>query len=319
MSDNKPRVNWNDSDTPPPAAFQANEPQDIDVDQLPKRYEQFDTTNNKKTNSKSIEQTRYSEFDEKAFLNQSGFIEDNEPFDVIELPSKGYFYPNKKASVRVGYLTAADENILTSPNLVQSGKVIDVLLRRKIKDRDIDVNKMLMGDKTAVMLFLRATGYGKDYTVTLSDPLTGEDFEHTIDLSTLPIKELLEMPDEKGEFSYTLPRSKKNVKLRLLNPDDEKEINEIEEKRRETYGVNYISNRLTMRLERSIVEIDGNRNKTFIAEFIPAMPAFDSLSVRSYMTKIEPGINTNISVTAPSGEILQTTIPFGPNFFWPKL
>jgi len=316
---NKPRINWNDPDTPPPAAFQANEPQDIDVDKLPKRYDQFDTTKGNQQIESKQEETRYAEFDEKAFTDQTGFIEDNEPFDVIELPSKGYFYPNKKSHVRVGYLTAADENILTSPNLVQSGKVIDVLLRRKIKDKDIDVSKMLLGDKTAVMLFLRATGYGHEYPVMLIDPATGEEFEYVIDLNSLPNKELTEIPNERGEFSYTLPRTKKSIKIRLLNPDDEKDINEIESKRKQTYGDNYISNRLTMRLERAIVEIDGNRDKSFISEFIPTMPAFDSLSVRSFINKIEPGIDTTISVKAPSGEMLQTSIPFGPSFFWPKL
>ena len=80
-----------------------------------------------------------------------------------------------------------------------------------------------------------------------------------------------------------------------------------------------ISNRLTMRLERAIVEIDGNNEKSFIAEYIQQMPAFDSLSIRSFLSKIEPGINTLLSVKAPSGEIVQTNVPFGPSFFWPQL
>jgi len=319
-NENKPRINWNNTgETPPPNEFQSNETEDIDTDQLPKRYAQFDTTKGAKPKSEPIEQTRYSEFDEKAFMGQTGFIEDNEPFDVIELPSKGYFYANKKTHLRVGYLTAADENILTSPNLIQSGKVIDVLLRKKIKDRDIEVSKLLPGDRTAIMLFLRATGYGKDYAINLTDPLTGDDFEYIVDLSTLPTKEITDMPDASGEFVFELPRTKKNSKIRLLTPDDEKNITESDEKRKQSYGENYISNRLTMRLERAIVEIDGNRDKSFIAEFIQQMPAFDSLSVRSFLLKIEPGINTSIKVKAPSGEIIQTNVPFGPSFFWPKL
>lgn len=51
--------------------------------------------------------------------------------DVISLPSGGRFYKNKKDSVKVAYMTAADENILTSPNLLQSGKVLDVLLEKR--------------------------------------------------------------------------------------------------------------------------------------------------------------------------------------------
>ena len=232
--ENKSRVNWNDSQNP-------NDPEDIDVDSLPRRYPNLDTTaGNNKTPISTPEETRYVEFDDKAQMGHSGFIEDNEPFDVIELPSKGYFYPNKKSHVRVGYLTAADENILTSPNLIQSGKVIDVLLRKKIKDKDVDVNKLLPGDRTAIMLFLRATGYGKDYPITLTDPLTGDDFEYIVDLSSLPTKELISLPDEKGQFNFELPRSKKTIKVRILTPEDEKNITEIDDKRKIAYGDGYI-------------------------------------------------------------------------------
>jgi hypothetical protein len=34
------------------------------------------------------------------------------PHDVVPLPSGGVFYKNKKNAVKVGYLTANDENIL---------------------------------------------------------------------------------------------------------------------------------------------------------------------------------------------------------------
>jgi len=309
MVENEPKITWNKTQT---------DPNDIDTDNMPKYYPQFDESGGK-NKQQAPEVTRYEQFDEKAYLGQTGFIEDNEPFDVIQLPSRGYFYANKKSSVRVGYLTAADENILTSPNLVASQKMIDVLLRKKIKDRDIEVSKLLQGDRTAILLFLRSTGYGSDYPIILTDPLTGNDFEYVVDLSNLAIKELTEMPDEKGEFSYTLPKGGQKVKLRLLGPDDDRDIDDIDEKRRMAYGEGYISTKLTMRLERAIMEIDGDRDKSHIAEFVPGMKAYDSLSIRSYLGKIEPGVDTRINVKAPSGEIITTNIPFGTDFFWPKL
>jgi hypothetical protein len=50
------------------------------------------------------------------------------PHDVVPLPSQGLFYKNKKKSIKVGYLTASDENILmaSDPNMTQN------LLRAKI-------------------------------------------------------------------------------------------------------------------------------------------------------------------------------------------
>jgi hypothetical protein len=61
-------------------------------------------------------------------------------YDVVTLPSQGIHYENKKKSVKVAYLTAADENILTSPNLVQNDMVVEELLRRKILDKDIEIS-----------------------------------------------------------------------------------------------------------------------------------------------------------------------------------
>jgi len=200
--DEKNRINWNES---------VNKSNDINLDDLPKSYPQFteksmkqDVINNQPVDPQG--ETRYVEFDERAILGDGDFINDNEPFDVIDLPSKGYFYKNKKNTVRVGYLTAADENIITSPNLLQNGNMIDILLRKKIKDKDINIHELLPGDKQAILIFLRSTGYGNDYPIILIDPLTGEQFEHIVDLQTLKVKELIEVPDNQGEFSYTLPK-----------------------------------------------------------------------------------------------------------------
>ena len=60
-------------------------------------------------------------------------IDPNISYDVVELPSRGIMYPNRTKSVKVAYLTAADENILSSPNLIASGEVINELLKRKVR------------------------------------------------------------------------------------------------------------------------------------------------------------------------------------------
>ena len=53
------------------------------------------------------------------------------PTEVVDLPSKGYFYvdghPLSSGKVEVKYMTAKEEDILTSQNLIQQGTVIDVL------------------------------------------------------------------------------------------------------------------------------------------------------------------------------------------------
>ena len=86
------------------------------------------------------------------------------PYDIIELPSQGLLYPNKKSNVKVEYLTAMDESIITSPNIVANNKVVDTLLERKVKDLGFDVTELLEGDRVAILVYLRVTGFGSDYT-----------------------------------------------------------------------------------------------------------------------------------------------------------
>ncbi len=138
------------------------------------------------------------------------------PFDMISLPSKGILYPDCGETIKVEYMTAEDENILTSPNLLQSGKVLDVLLDRKVKEKGLSAKDLLLGDRNAIMVFLRATSYGEMYPVKLTDPQTQEEFETEVDLSTLKTKELGATPDENGNFTFELKRSKKNIKFSLI-------------------------------------------------------------------------------------------------------
>ena len=111
------------------------------------------------------------------------------PYDVIPLPSKGLLYPGRKPTLEVEYLTAMDENILTSPNLLQSGEFVDVLLKRKIRPGQVKPSELLVGDRNSIIIWLRATGYGEKYPVTMQTP-DGEEFDTEVDLTKLKQKEI---------------------------------------------------------------------------------------------------------------------------------
>jgi hypothetical protein len=241
--------------------------------------------------------------------------ESNEPYDVIPLPSKGLFYENKKSSIKVSYLTAADENILLSQNLLKSGKALDVLLERKILDKDIKHSELLPGDRDAIFMFLRTTGYGHIYPVKLRDPKTGGEFDYEVDLSNIKYKELIE-PDMNGEYTIQLPLSKSLVKFRMLTTKDLSDIEEGEEKKKKLMKF-YLDETVTKRLERLVMEIDGDRDKSRIAQFISRMKIGDSVAIRKAYSNNEPGIDMNLEVEAPSGEFFRTSIPISPSFFWP--
>lgn len=237
------------------------------------------------------------------------------PYDVIPLPSKGLLYPSKKETIEVRYLVGEDENILTSPNLLQSGKFIDVLLERKIRDKDLKPSDLLVGDRNAILIWLRATGYGEMYPVTIIHPETGEEVETEVDLTTLKQKPLGAQPDENGYFDFVLPMSKKAVKFRLLTAKDEDEIN----KRHEAQSrlKKDFPDTVTYKLGTQIMSVDGNTDKEWIHNFVRVMPARDSLALRKYIADIEPGIDLNVTVEVPGGEPIESFLVIGPDFFWP--
>lgn len=239
----------------------------------------------------------------------------NVPYDVIPLPSEGKVYPHKKGSLKVAYLNAHDENILTSPNILENGEFLNILLNEKILEDGIKLEDLIVGDRNAIMIWLRATGYGEMYPIVVYDN-DGNPFETEVDLSTLPYKKLPIEADSEGLFTYTLPRSKKVVKFKLLNIGEMEEIETKVLAEIDNPELEY-SNGVTYRLEKMIVEVDGIRDKKAISNYIPVMPIADSRALRNYYDEIEPNVDLEIKVEAPGGSLIETFLPINPNFFWP--
>ena len=239
------------------------------------------------------------------------------PNDVITLPSGGLFYANKKSTIKVAYLTAADENTLTSPNLIQNGRVLEVLLANKILDKDVRPENLLPGDRNAILFFLRSTGYGADYEVMLKDPKDGKSFEYNFDLESIKSKEFTLVPNEKGECDFTLPLSKKLIKFKYLTHGEDDKITREDESRRKKLGKDAVSELMTKRLGAQVMEIDGTRDKGQIQEFVNNMPVRDSMALRTFISDNEPGLDLNFGVEAPSGEYFRTELPITPKFLWP--
>ena len=234
------------------------------------------------------------------------------PHDVVKLPSGGVYYKSKKKSLKVGYLTAADENILLGGGNLKDG-VMMTLLRNKIYEPDIKPEELLDGDIQAVLIFLRNTSFGPEYTFTLKDPETNKNFETTIMLDELTFKEVKSPMSEDGLFSVTLPKSGYNVKLRPLTFSDTSELEKI--------SSNYPKGRVvplqTWRLNKMIVEIDGNTDKGIISQQIESLPIIDSKFIRNFMLENEPGIDLKRTIIAPSGREIPFEISFGVEFFRP--
>ena len=152
-----------------------------------------------------------------------------ESFDTIQLPSNGQCYRNKVDRVPVSYLTAYDENIITSPNLYKDGLVIDYLLKNKVVNSDINVDDLVSGDADAIILYLRATSYGPDFPIVVTDPESGEQIDTTVDLTTLKPRDFKLIGDENGHFEFTTPIKKDVIKFRYLTRKQERQLRQVTE------------------------------------------------------------------------------------------
>jgi len=239
------------------------------------------------------------------------------PTEVVDLPSKGYFYveghPLSSGKVEVKYMTAKEEDILTSQNLIQQGTVIDTLLQALIVDKAVNIHDMLVGDKNAIMVAARILGYGKEYQFEYD----GE--EHEVDLTKLNPIELDFKKLTKGvnEFSFELPTSKRTITFKLLNGHDEQKITAELKAKQKISKVR--SSELTTRLKHMLLSVDGNSEQSYIIDFVEnQFLSRDSLAFRNYLNEITPDMDMRTMIVDSGGKETEVTIPVTVRFFWPS-
>ena len=230
------------------------------------------------------------------------------PHDVVPLPSQGIFYKNKKKSIKVGYLTASDENILMG-----GGSDLTLnLLRAKIYEPDIKVEELIEGDVEAILIFLRNTAFGPEMSLNLTDPGTKKPFKTSVMLDQLSIING-QQPNDDGTFTVILPKSQSTIKIKPLNYGEILEISKLAD----SYPQGRVVPKITWRLQKEIVEIDGSTDKSIIAKFVETMPISDSKFIRNFMNENEPRLDMTKTLQAPSGERLTVNVGFGVDFFRP--
>jgi hypothetical protein len=239
------------------------------------------------------------------------------PTEVIDLPSKGHFYPPENplssGQVELKYMTAREEDILTSANLIQKGLAIDKLLESLIVNKDINVKDILIGDKNSIMIASRVLGYGKEYVIEF------EGEEVSIDLTSLKDKEIDLSKYEKGknEFSFTLPNSKRKLTYKILTWGDDESI-EKELEALEKIGAE-IKHEMTTRLKRRITSVDGNSEQSFINNFVDnEFLSVDSLAFRTEIEKCVPDVDMTYKFLSILGDEKEIVVPMTTQFFWPS-
>ena len=247
------------------------------------------------------------------------------PTEIVPLPSKGLLYPEghplSNGTIEMKYMTAKEEDILTSQNLIKQGFVLDKLFESLIIT-PINYNDLFVGDKNAIMIAARILGYGKEYTVEVDDPFSAGNKQNvTIDLTQIEHKEVDYTPFENrnNQIDYTLPISGRTVTFRLMTHGIEKEIQSEIKSMNKTLIKSGIDRELTTRLKHLIVAVDGETGRATINNFVDnELFAADSRALRSFMKEISPDVDMTFTfISEVTGEVKEMEIPIEVSFFWP--
>jgi len=216
-------------------------------------------------------------------------------------------------------MTAKEEEILASQNLIKKGIVLDKLFESIIVDKDINPADIIVGDKNAIMLATRILAYGPSYEVEI---LNSRDEKETvkIDLSKVQTKEIdTSILRRDNRYNFKTP-SGYNLVIKLLSHGDEQKIDE-EIKALSKLNKSGVSAELTTRYRFIIVEVDGKTDTKSIIDFINnKFVTRDTRALREFIKTFQPDIVMEYEYEDPeSGEKEVRPIPMGVGFFYPSI
>mgnify|MGYP005824955357 CR=1 FL=1 len=257
------------------------------------------------------------------------------PTEFVDLPSQGRFYPEGHHlhgvdSIEIRFMTAKDEDILTSKSLLKKGVAIDRFLQNILVDKKVRVTDLLVGDKNALIIASRVTGYGAEYKTKVACPgcTTSQEYEFNLDSSVvsaggLPAVEKdtpLVAEDitatEDSTWLVTCPKSEVTVELCLLTGAHENYLVKSQAMKKKQ---KLPEAALTDQLRQMIVSVNASTDKKDINKFIDMMPAMDSRFLRGVYDKLMPNVDLTQNFECHScGYEQEMEVPFTTDFFWPK-
>ena len=246
------------------------------------------------------------------------------PVETINLPSEGKYYPKghplreNGGQLELKYMTAKEEDILTSTNLIQNGTVIDKLLESLVVHEGVKAVDLTTGDVNAVLLASRVLAYGKDYDVQFQCESCEENIAVSVDLTQLESPDDLLDADEDGHCHFTTDNGLEIVIKPLLR-GEELSI-ERNNKVVDTKYNKKVSSEVTSRLKNIIVSINGETDKNTLATMVDNLVIKDTKKVREEFTKINPSIDMTMEVFCEECDhTMKGAVPIGLDFFWPDI
>lgn len=243
------------------------------------------------------------------------------PTEIITLPSEGKCYPEtnplSKGTIEIKYMTAKEEEILTSQNLIKKGIVLDKLFESIIVDKNINPDDIILGDKNAIMLATRILGYGPEYNIEITNDLDEKE-EISVDLGKVKTKDIdLTKLNRENRYKFKTTTGTE-LEFKILTHGDEKAI-DADVKAIQRLNKNGTSSELTTRYRYMILSVDGKDDTKSITDFINnKFITRDTKAFREAIKQITPDINMEFEYENPNtGETEVRPIPMGVGFFWP--
>tara|TARA_B100000287_G_scaffold92605_1_gene84779 strand:+ start:2639 stop:3520 length:882 start_codon:yes stop_codon:yes gene_type:complete len=250
------------------------------------------------------------------------------PTEFVDLPSKGKFYPQNHPlhmvdTIEIRHMTAKDEDILTSRTLLKKGIALDRFLSNVLVNKRIDISKLLVCDKNAMIVAARISGYGAEYNTRVVCPACLAQVQHDFDLSSAEVittddidyEEHNVTCTENGTFLIDLEKMNVQLEVRLMYGADEKEIVRLSEQNKKNKRVQSV---LTDQLKRFIVSVNGDTERRTINYVVDNMPAADARQLRKTYQAITPTVDLTQDFECDEcGHEQQMEVPFTTDFFWP--
>lgn len=250
------------------------------------------------------------------------------PTEFVTLPSGGKFYPqghplHNKETVEIKYMTAKEEDILTSRALLKEGVALDRMLKSLLVEEGVRIGDLLIGDKNALLVAARRTGYGPEYVTSVTCPACGTTDEFEFDISD-PKTNNYEQNIQDGTAGLTaegnllvvLPMTNATVECRMLTGDDEIRLYKEAERKAKRKAE---ERTMTDMFRSYIVSVNGEESPLVIESFIQAIPARDARLLRNVYSQCVPNIDLTQVYDCPNcGHTADMEVPLNTDFFWPK-
>jgi hypothetical protein len=246
------------------------------------------------------------------------------PKEFVELPSKGKMYPkdhplHNEETIEIRFMTAKDEDILTSRALLKKGLALDRLIDNLIVDKRIQAGSLVMGDRSAILIKARASAYGHVYETKVNCPACGEPSKHNFDLLDPFIYDGRTWGEyditatDNGTFKTITPVSKITVEFKILTGDDELKLLKKNSKAKKEVDT-YLSDQLKL----SIVSVNEFQQDHVIDHVVKSLPALESRWLRNCLKAVSPDVKIVKDCECSSCEHEQELgVPFNTDFFWP--